>query len=270
LLPTNPAVSACGVHNMGKTLPAMADRTWLILGASSPIARAFARLVAGQGARLVLAGRDSDDLNRSAADLRLRGATAIVVETFDAEDSASLDALAASLPHHVSPGGLDVFLAFGLMPEQKAMEADPALATRCLTATFLGAAHLLLAVAPMLEAGRAGRVIVLGSVAGDRGRFSNYVYGSAKAGLAAFCSGLRARLYRSGVTLTFAKPGFLDTGMTWGLPGIFYAESPERAATTLLRAALKGKEVLYVPGFWALIMLIIRSVPEKIFKKLSI
>ncbi|WP_198148176.1 SDR family NAD(P)-dependent oxidoreductase [Elstera litoralis] len=255
---------------MGKPLPVMTDRTWLILGASSPIARAFARLVAGQGARLILAGRDTDDLNRSAADLRLRGASAVVVESFDAEDMASLDALAASIPHHASPGGLDIFLAFGLMPEQKAMEADPALALRCLTATFTGAARLLLALAPMLEAGHAGRVIVLGSVAGDRGRFSNYIYGSAKAGLATFCSGLRARLFRSGVTLTFAKPGFLDTGMTWGLPGIFYAESPERAAATLLRAALKGKEELYVPGFWALIMLIIRSVPEKIFKKLSI
>ena len=255
---------------MSKPLPSMTDRTWLILGASSPIARAFARLVAGQGARLILAGRDRDDLARSAADLRLRGASAAIVEIFDAEDMASLDALADRVKQQTSPGGLDIFLAFGLMPDQKAMEADPALATRCLTATFTGAARLLLALAPHLEVGRAGRVIVLGSVAGDRGWFSNYVYGSAKAGLAAFCSGLRARLFRQGVTLTFAKPGFLDTAMTWGLPGIFYAESPERAAATLLYASLKGKEELYVPGFWALIMLIIRSVPEKIFKKLSI
>ncbi len=255
---------------MRKPLPSMTDRTWLILGASSPIARAFARRVAGQGARLILAGRDAEDLALTAADLRLRGAGAATVECFDAEDMASIDALAARVQQQTSPGGLDIFLAVGLMPDQATMAADPALATRCLTASFTGPARLLLALVPALEAGRAGRVIVLGSVAGDRGRFSNYIYGSAKAGLAAFCSGLRARLFRQGVTLTFAKPGFLDTAMTWGLPGIFYAETPDRAAETLLRASLKGREELYVPGFWALIMLIIRLVPEKIFKRLSL
>lgn len=255
---------------MRKPLPVMTDRTWLILGASSPIARAFARRVAGQGARLILAGRDTEELALTAADLRLRGASAATVEGFDAEDMASIDALAARVQQQTSPGGLDIFLAVGLMPDQAAMAADPALATRCLTANFTGPARLLLALVPQLEAGRAGRVIVLGSVAGDRGRFSNYIYGSAKAGLAAFCSGLRARLFRQGVSLTFAKPGFLDTAMTWGLPGIFYAESPDRAAATLLRASLKGREELYVPGFWAVIMLIIRLVPEKIFKRLSI
>src|SRR5258706_4988072 len=128
------------------------------------------------------------------------------------------------------------------MPDQAAIERDPDLAVRTISASFTGAAALLLDLAPRLEAGRAGRVIVLGSVAGDRGRLKNYVYGAAKAGLTVFAAGLRNRLFRSGVTVTTVKPGFLDTGMTWGMPGIFLAASPEAAAGAMLRAGLKGKE----------------------------
>src|SRR5258706_11042784 len=156
------------------------------------------------------------------------------------------------------------------MPDQAAIERGPALAVRAISASFTGAAALRLALAPMLEAGRSGRVIVLSSVAGDRGRLKNYVYGAAKSGLTTFAAGLRNRLFRSGVTVTTVKPGFLDTGMTWGLPGIFLAASPESAARAMLRAGLKGRETVYVPAFWALIMLIIRLIPEKLFKRLSI
>ncbi|MBI3513387.1 MAG: SDR family NAD(P)-dependent oxidoreductase [Proteobacteria bacterium] len=197
-------------------------RTWLVLGASSSVARAFARLVAESGAAVLLAGRDHDDLGRSAADLTA------------------------------------------------AMEADPALATATIEATYTGAVGVLLGLAPLLEAGRRGHVVVLGSVAGDRGRLKNYVYGSAKAGLAVFTAGLRNRLFRSGVLVTTVKPGFLDTAMTWGLPGMFLVASPEAAARACLNAALKGREVIYTPAFWALIMLIIRLIPERIFKRLSI
>jgi short-subunit dehydrogenase len=245
-------------------------RTWLVLGAASSVARAFARLVAEQGATVLLAGRDTDDLDRSAADLTARyGATARVL-AFDARDRASIAAVVAHCRDHVAAGGLDVFLAFGSMPEQAAMEADPALAAATIEATYTGAVEILLGLAPLLEAGRQGRVIVLGSVAGDRGRLKNYVYGSAKAGLATFTAGLRNRLFRSGVLVTTVKPGFMDTAMTWGLPGMFLVASPEDAAQACLKAAAKGKEVVYYPVFWALIMLIIRLIPERIFKKLSI
>ena len=244
-------------------------RTWLVLGASSSVARAFARLVAASGAAVLLAGRDPDDLARSAADLTARYGARAEVLVFDARDAASSAALVqrcAALP----PGTLDVFLAFGAMPEQAAMEADPALATATIEATYTGAVAVLLGLAPLLEAGKRGHVVVLGSVAGDRGRLKNYVYGSAKAGLAVFTAGLRNRLFRSGVLVTTVKPGFLDTAMTWGLPGLFLVASPEAAARACLKAALKGREVVYVPAVWALIMLIIRLIPERIFKRLSI
>jgi short-subunit dehydrogenase len=104
-------------------------------------------------------------------------------------------------------------------------------------------------------------------VAGDRGRQSNYLYGSAKAGLTAFLSGLRARLFKAGVHVTTIKPGFVDTGMTFGKPGMFLVASPEAAAEGIVKAVAQRKDSAYVPGFWALIMLIIRSVPEPVFKR---
>ena len=249
-------------------------RTWLVLGASSSVARAFARLVAGRGAAVLLAGRDTDDLERSAADLRARHGVSAHVLPFDARERATIAALVAHC-RDLPAGTLDVFLAFGSMPEQAAMEADPTLAVATIEATYTGAVEVLLGLAPLLEVGRQGNqtpghVVVLGSVAGDRGRLKNYVYGSAKAGLATFTAGLRNRLFRSGVLVTTVKPGFMDTAMTWGLPGLFLVAKPEDAASAILRAALKGKEVVYTPVFWALIMLIIRLIPERIFKKLSI
>lgn len=251
-------------------IPSQEGRFWLVLGASSSVARAFGRVVAAAGAGVLLAGRDRADLQRSAADLRLRYAVPTEVLGFDALDRASQRLLVDAVRALVPEGKLDVFLAFGDMPEQEAMERDPDLALRAITATFSGAASLLLDLAPLLEAGHGGRVIILGSVAGDRGRLKNYIYGSAKAGLATFAAGLRNRLFRSGVTVTTVKPGFLDTAMTWGLPGIFLAASPESAARAMLLAGLKGREIVYVPGFWRWIMLIIRSIPERIFKRLSI
>jgi len=244
-------------------------RTWLVLGASSSVARAFGRAVAARGASVLLAGRDQDDLGRSAADLTARyGATASVL-AFDARDRASIASVIAHC-RTLPAGTLDVFLAFGSMPEQHEMEADPALAVATIEANYTGAVALLLGLAPLLEAGRRGHVVVLGSVAGDRGRLKNYIYGSAKAGLATFTAGLRNRLFRAGVLVTTVKPGFMDTAMTWGLPGMFLVAQPEAAAEACLAAALKGSEVIYYPRFWALIMLIIRLIPERIFKKLSI
>jgi decaprenylphospho-beta-D-erythro-pentofuranosid-2-ulose 2-reductase len=245
-------------------------RTWLVLGASLSIARAFARLVAEAGASVLLAGRDHDDLARSAADLTARHGVAAAVLDFDARDSASIARVVEHCRAAVPRGALDVFLAFGSMPEQSALEADPALAAATIATNLTGAVELLLGLAPLLEDGKRGHVVVLGSVAGDRGRLKNYVYGAAKAGLATFAAGLRNRLFRSGVLVTTVKPGFIDTAMTWGLPGLFLVAAPETAARACLAAALKGREIVYVPRFWALIMLIIRLIPERIFKRLSI
>jgi short-subunit dehydrogenase len=243
---------------------------WLILGASSAVARAFARAVAAEGGALLLAGRDLEDIERSAADLRARGARADVLP-FDAADFAGHAAFAQRCAAARGDGGrLNVFLAFGAMPDQAAIDARPLLVVDTVTANFTGAASVLTHLAPILEAQGSGRVIALTSVAGDRGRLKNYVYGAAKAGLNAYLQGLRARLFRAGVSVTTVKAGFLDTAMTFGLPGMFLVASPEACAAACLRHAAKGREVVYFPVFWFGIMTIIRAIPERIFKRLSI
>ena len=141
---------------------------------------------------------------------------------------------------------------------------------RIITDSFTGPARFLQAYAPIVEERGSGTVIGVGSVAGDRGRIGNYVYGAAKAGFATYLSGLRNRLTRAGGHVMTVKPGFVDTGMTWGLEGMFLVASPEQVATAMLKAAEKRRNILYTPFFWRYIMLIIRNVPEPIFKKLSI
>ena len=249
----------------------MIAEVWLILGASSSVARAFARLMAGEGAALLLAGRDMDDLERSAADLRARGAASVEVLPFDAADYPSHGDFVERCKAARGPDGrLNVFLAFGAMPDQAEIDADPSLVVDTIAANFTGAASVLQRLAPLLEAQRSGQVIALTSVAGDRGRLKNYVYGAAKAGLNAYLQGLRARLFRSGATVTTVKAGFLDTAMTFGLPGLFLVASPESCAAACRRHAAKGREIVYFPTFWLGIMMIIRAIPERIFKRLSI
>jgi decaprenylphospho-beta-D-erythro-pentofuranosid-2-ulose 2-reductase len=244
--------------------------TWLVLGASSAIARAFARAAAAEGADIILAGRDRDDLDKAAADIAIRTGRRASVADFDALDYASHAAVIDKARAEAGSGTLNVFLAFGTMPSQAEIDADSRLAFRTIESNFTGAVSILQAAAPVLEAQKRGAVIALSSVAGDRGRLKNYVYGSAKAGLSAYLQGLRARLFRSGVSVTTVKPGFVDTAMTFGLPGMFLVASPEAVARACLVAARRGREVLYVPFFWWGIMTIIRNIPERIFKRLSI
>ena len=247
----------------------MSAQTWLVLGASSAIARAFAAAVAAKGHRVLLAGRDLDDLDRTARDIALRYRTTAGALVFDAVAYETHAAFIAECQNQ-GEGTLNVFLAFATMPEQEDMDSDVALARTMIETTYLGAVSMLSRLAPVLEKQAEGRVIILGSVAGDRGRLKNYAYGSAKAGLHAYAQGLRARLVRAGVSVTTIKPGFIDTAMTWGQPGLFLVASPEACAKACLRHAEEGAEVRYVPGFWWLIMTIIKAIPERIFKRLSI
>lgn len=242
---------------------------WLILGASSSIARAFARAVAERGDRVLLAGRDQDDLARTAADLGIRYGVECEILEFDA---LAFDRHAdfAALVEARAFGSLNVFLAFGTMVDQSQIDRSPSLARLVLDTNLGGAISILSHLAPVMEAQGKGRIVVIGSVAGDRGRRGNHVYGAAKAGLHAYCQGLRARLFRSGVTLTTIKPGFVDTSMTWGLPGLFLVASPAACARACLRHADRGAGVRYVPAFWWGIMTTIRLIPEPLFKRLSI
>ncbi|MBL8807072.1 MAG: SDR family oxidoreductase [Rhodospirillales bacterium] len=244
--------------------------TWLVLGASSAIARAFARAAAAQGADILLAARDLVDAEATAADIAIRTARRAEAVKFDALDEAAQDELVAWAREFAGSGTLNVFLAFGTMPDQAAIDADPSLVAPTVMANFTAAASLLHRLAPVLEAQGTGAVVALGSVAGDRGRLKNYVYGSAKAGLHAYLQGLRARLVRKGVHVVTLKPGFVDTAMTWGLPGLFLVAPPEAVARAALDAAAKKRDVVYAPAFWWGIMTIIRHIPERIFKKLNI
>ncbi len=241
--------------------------TWLVLGAASSVGRAFARLVAADGAHVLLAGRDIDDLKASATDIVARGGSAEAL-AFDGLDTDSHAAFATKVAEQASP--LNVFLCFGAMPTQDEIDADFELGLLTVDTNYRGAISILHRLAPYLETQAAGEVIVLGSVAGDRGRPSNYVYGSAKAGLHAYLQGLRARLFAAGVNVLTVKPGFTDTAMTWGLEGMFVVNSPQALAAACREASAKGRSVLYAPAFWWLIMTIIRSIPEFLFKRLKL
>lgn len=244
------------------------NETWILMGATSSMARALARAVAERGDALLLAGRDMDDLNRLAADCRTRGAATASAVSFDARKPEGFQSLVTLAEK--SHGVLNAAVFVGSMPEQTAIDADPSLIDGTIIDNFSGPARFLQMLAPILEARGSGTIVGVGSVAGDRGRVGNYVYGAAKAGFHTYLSGLRNRLTRAGGHVVTVKPGFVDTGMTWGIEGMFLVAPPEKVAKDILKAVAKQRNVIYTPFFWRFIMLIIRSIPERIFKKMSI
>ncbi len=242
--------------------------SWIILGATSSMARALARQLAEQGSRVIVAGRDMDDLKALATDLVARGAEAADAVKFDATDAASFAPLLKKA--ELEPGELNVAVFVGYMPDQSEVDANPALIEKIALANYAGPARFLTEITPLLEARAGGTIVGVSSVAGDRGRIGNYVYGSSKAGFSTYLAGLRNRLTRAGGHVVTVKPGFTDTSMTWGIKGMFLVASPDKVAGDILKAVEKKKNVIYTPGFWWLIMTIIKLVPERIFKKLSI
>ncbi|MEM9583412.1 MAG: SDR family NAD(P)-dependent oxidoreductase [Pseudomonadota bacterium] len=242
--------------------------TWIILGATSSMAKAFARAVSLQGANVLLAGRDLDDLHVSAFDCGQRGAALAEAIPFDARDANGFDAIIQRARQE--EGMINVAVFVGSMPPQAEIDLDPSLIDGVIADSFTGPAKFLQAIAPEMEARGGGTVIGVGSVAGDRGRIGNYVYGSAKAGFHTYLSGLRNRLTRSGGHVVTVKPGFVDSAMTWGIEGMFLVAPPEKVAADLLNAVKKKKDVIYTPFFWRIIMGIITRIPERIFKKMSV
>jgi len=241
----------------------------LIVGATSGMAEASARLWAQRGERVYLMGRDAERLQALAADLKVRGADVAGVGHFDAADLASHGpAVAAAL---AALGGLDVaLLAQGVLGDQAAAAADAGVALRELTVNALSVVSVATPLANALEAQGHGTLAIISSVAGERGRQSNYVYGSGKALVTAFASGLRNRLAPKGVQVVTILPGFVATAMTAHLKqGPLFA-SADKAGALIVKAMDKRKDVAYVPGFWWLIMAIVKSIPEPIFKKLKL
>jgi short-subunit dehydrogenase len=199
-----------------------------------------------------------------ADDLRVRGAT-VETAVADLDDPAVHDDLfARAAPLDV------VLLAHGVLGDPQDTAKDAEAAERVLRTNLLAPVSLLTRAAQRMEAQRSGRLVALSSVAGDRGRGSNFVYGASKAGLTAFLSGLRNRLYPTGVRVVTVKPGFVDTPMTAHLPKNPLYASPERVARDIVRAVDRGRDVVYTPWWWRIVMFIVRTIPERIFKRLSL
>lgn len=239
----------------------------LILGARSDMARACAQVFAASGHPIQLAARDPARLDEDAADLRLRHGVEVSQHAFDALD---LDGIAGFLDALPALPGIAI-CAVGTMGAQAESETDQAAALRDLRSNFEGPALVMADLANRFEARGSGTLVGISSVAGLRGRASNYVYGSAKAGFTAFLSGLRNRLAKKGVHVVTVLPGFVATAMTedLDLPGALTAQ-PDEVARAIETAVAKGRNVVYVRWIWRWIMTIIRLIPEPIFKKLSL
>lgn len=242
-------------------------QNWIILGATSGMARAFIRRLAAEGAHLFLAGRNIDELETIATDCRLRGAGLAEALAFDARDTAGHAALIERMA--ACDGVLNAASFVGSMPPQDEIDANPEMILGVVADSFTGPAMFLSRLAPLLEARGTGVIVGIGSVAGDRGRLGNYVYGGAKAGFATYLSGLRNRCARKGVHVLTVKPGPVDTPMTYGMKMPFMT-SPEAVAEDILRAIRRKRNVIYTAKIWALIMMVIRLIPEPVFKKMSL
>jgi decaprenylphospho-beta-D-erythro-pentofuranosid-2-ulose 2-reductase len=241
----------------------------LIIGAGSAIAEATARCFAADGGTLHLIGRKSERLEVISQDLRVRGAAAVTVGVLDVDaltaHAAALDAAEQAL------GGIDVALiAHGTLPDQPECAASTEVALREFHTNAVATIALMNALAQRLERQGQGTLAVISSVAGDRGRQSNYLYGSAKAAVSTYAAGLRNRLYPRGIQVVTIKPGFVDTPMTAAFKkGALWA-TPASVGQRIHAAIQQRRDVVYVPGFWRLIMLVIRSIPEFLFKRLKL
>ena len=241
----------------------------LILGATSPIARAVADRYASEGQSICLAARDREEAELIASDLRIRHEVDCIARAFDACDFEEHDRFVEQTEQEVGP--VDVaLLAFGYMGDQEASQEDFERARQVIDVNYTGAASLCEAIAgPMSRRGR-GSIVGITSVAGDRGRASNYFYGSAKGAFALYLQGLRNRLAARGVHVMTVKLGFVDTRMTFGMSTGLPVASPEEAGRAIVDAQHHRADILYYPRFWRGIMTVIKSIPERLFKHLSL
>ncbi len=235
----------------------------LIIGARSDIGKALAHRYAASGYPVQLAARAAAGLEADAADIALRHGTIASVHELDILDTSSFADFLDGLPEAPEVA----ICVVGLLGDQATAQRDLAAATLTMRTNYEGPALLTGLIAERFAQRGSGTLIGISSVAGERGRASNYVYGSAKAGYTAFLSGLRNRLSKSGVHVMTVLPGFVRTRMTAGmdLPARLTAE-PDAAAETILRAAEKRRNVIYVKPVWRLVLAVIQAIPEEIFK----
>jgi len=239
----------------------------LIIGAKSDIAKEIARVYAKNGYNLYLAARDSSELEDLKTDIEVRSGVEVELKEFDITAYETHQSFYDTLDEKP----LGVVVVSGYMVEQKLAQKDWVESLQTINVNYTGAVSILNIIANDFEKERRGFIVGVSSVAGDRGRAANYIYGSAKAAFTAYLGGLRNRLYKSGVSVLTVKPGFVNTKMTENLdlPEKLTAE-PLDVAEDIYSAQQKGKNVLYTKSIWFLVMFIIKHIPEFIFKKMSI
>jgi decaprenylphospho-beta-D-erythro-pentofuranosid-2-ulose 2-reductase len=245
----------------------MSNDAVLILGARSDIARAIARKFAALGHPIQLAARNASTLEPEKTDLALRFGVSVTLHEFDVLAANGHTDFVAALPE--LPG--IAVCAVGMMGDQAQSQIDAIAAALVMRSNFEGPAAAMAALANAFEARGSGTLVGISSVAGERGRASNYVYGAAKAGFTAYLSGLRNRLGKTNVHVLTVLPGFVATAMTEGLdlPARLTAQ-PDSVADAVVKAVARKRNVIYVKPIWALVMCIIRALPEVIFKKTSL
>ena len=240
----------------------------LILGATSAIAIAVARKLAVADASFYLVARSEAKLEAVAGDLETRGAKAVFVYVTDLDETRKHPRMLASAVE--SLGHIDfALIAHGVLGNQEEAQADYSVAERILQTNFFSAVSLSTWLANYFEARKEGVLGVISSVAGDRGRKSNYVYGASKGALNIFLDGLRNRVDRAGVHVLTIRPGFVSTPMTVHLKQNALFAHPNRIADGILHAVVSHKDVVYLPKIWRPIMFLIRNIPERVFKKMN-
>lgn len=249
----------------------------VIAGATSAMARAYTRRCAERGDALVLVGRNEQELARCASDALAQGAHEAHAIVVDATDAGSIDQLPGRVRDallHDEGIALDAVVIFlGAMHDQAEAAGEGeqgfAKARQMAQVNYIAPMHITQSLLLLLCA-PGGSIAVVSSVAGDRGRPSNFLYGSTKAGIDAYLEGLRAQQFKRGVAVTTIKPGFVDTAMTWGLDGMFLVASPEKVAKDIGRAIDKRRSVVYSPWFWRWIMTIIKHIPGPVFRRINL
>ena len=257
---------------MSRTPKRDEPRNVILVGATSGIARPLARRLVARGWNLVVTGRDAARLAPLADDLQVRGTGTVASLVLDPSDGAAVAGLCGAAAALLG-GPIDgVIVCHGTLPDESGALLDVEQTRGAIDANFTSAAMVLAAAAQALENRPGAFLTAISSVAGDRGRQSNYAYGAAKAGLTAYLSGLRNRLHPRGVVVITVKPGIVRTPMTEGLPaaGSPLAADADTVARDIERAILRRQAVLYTPWFWWPVMTVICAIPEAIFKRLRL
>jgi len=241
----------------------------LILGATSAIAENCARIWASMGYELYLVARNKERVMTIATDLKIRGAIDVRTNCFDLNNLDKHISLLGEAEKVLEKVDI-VLIAHGTLPDQKFCECSVEETITEIQTNAISTVSLLTHIANRFEKRKSGTIAVISSVAGDRGRASNYIYGSAKAMVSEFSSGLRQRLHKSNVSVVTIKPGFVDTPMTSEFKKGFLWAKPDKVAARIVKSINARKAVIYVPGFWRVIMAIIRNIPNNIFNKLDL